>query len=258
MNREKLINLELTISSECGKWNSRVEDGKLIIENFHPEEYAQKKGVYLWSVKLNKQYLIYYVGKTDRNFKNEIDGSWGSSYRGGRGNISDPIKFAKGIRENIFPCDIDCMGRLTNRMGSKQYKQFWKDTFRPKWNKNNSLKKKLSEMLNQLTIHYILITDEIESECLEAAIGMNLFNSSNDKVSHFMNENDFGPFQKSNKKYTNNYANTRQVKLINSEYFYGLPNVLTCPFDENEIENSDYYLKIINMISELKQLSRVC
>ena len=103
-------------------------------------------------------------------------------------------------------------------MGSKNYKIFWSQIWKPKWDSNNNkIKEKLCEMLNCIEIYYIPVEDDlnIEPECLESTLGLNLFNSEDDLVSKFMNENDFGPFLQSNKKFQTNYIKDRRPSLYN-------------------------------------------
>ena len=251
--------IELSISEKNGYFDSKYKNNELDIHAFHPSEYEHQKGVYIWAIEYNSKKLVYYIGKTDRTFKKEINGTWVSSYKKGKGNVNNPKKFKNGIRDNIFPCDIDYLGRKTNNMGSKNYKIFWSQIWKPKWDSNNNkIKEKLCEMLNCIEIYYIPVEDDlnIEPECLESTLGLNLFNSEDDLVSKFINENDFGSFLQSNKKFQTNYIKDRVVEIKNHERFYGIPKNMICPYNYINEEINDYFSEMLDLLTTVNSLNR--
>jgi len=80
---------------------------------------AKKSGVYLWTVALKKQYLVYYVGETGRSFYTRFS-EHARDCLYGYYRIYDPTSFAKGKKKLVWegmwkPGTRDRIGEFLNR-----------------------------------------------------------------------------------------------------------------------------------------------
>lgn len=64
-------------------------------------EFSNHKGIYLWTVKFEDGYLVYYVGETGRSF-NERFKVHRDSLRSGKYRIYDPKLFVKGEKKLLW------------------------------------------------------------------------------------------------------------------------------------------------------------
>src|SRR5688572_16509474 len=62
---------------------------------------GKKSGIYLWTIKVDEGELVYYVGKTNRNFSQRMREHF-KEHLAGFYNINSPDELKKGKRTNIW------------------------------------------------------------------------------------------------------------------------------------------------------------
>lgn len=60
-----------------------------------------KKGIYLWTIKKDDDYLVHYVGETGNSFKNRLDEHL-KSLKTGKYRIYDPVEFLKAQKKLLW------------------------------------------------------------------------------------------------------------------------------------------------------------
>jgi hypothetical protein len=70
-------------------------------DNLFTSSLSQRKGVYLWTISFEGNYLVYYVGQTGNSFSARSLQHL-QSYLSGFNRVYNPEKFAKGERELIW------------------------------------------------------------------------------------------------------------------------------------------------------------
>jgi hypothetical protein len=83
---------------------------------------GQSCGLYVWSIRVGEQEIIYYVGITTRRFRDRFREHLGEHTSGGY-HLYDPEAFTRGIKKQLWPGRFGSIGRSSQEF-MENFEQF--------------------------------------------------------------------------------------------------------------------------------------